>query len=598
MASALETLAKRESWQLIRRLLLENASDKWPSYAAGFGLLFVVSAMTGLTAYVMEDVINEIFVNQRRDMTFVIAGAVAAIFILKGAASYGNAIILARAGNAIVARLQRRMFDALLKQNLAYYEHVQLGNMLVKFQNGVSGAREAINTLILSIGRDVFSLISLVAVMIVQDPVMSLISLTIGPPAVIGVMHLMRKVKGVAKAEFHSMGQLLNVVKETFLGVKVVKTYRLEGHMREQFSDAVSAVERVVNGMARLGALTVPMMEALGGIAVAAAIIYGGLRVIDGGAEPGSFFSFITALLLAYEPARRLARFNVQFQQSMIGVAMVYQILDLVESPTESNDGPDLEVKEGRIELRNVTFAYNSGDTGEDAVLKDMTLEFPAGQVTALVGPSGGGKSTIFSLIARLRRPLRGRILIDGTPISKVSARSLRAAVAYVTQDPFLFDATIRENIRMGRPEATDAEVEAAADKAFAHEFILEQNDGYDTRVGEGGGRLSGGQRQRIAIARAMLADAPIILLDEATSALDSVSEMKVQAALEKLMQGRTTIVIAHRLSTVRNAAVIHVIERGRCVESGSHEELIARRGLYKHLYDIQFRDAPQTADV
>ncbi|MEM7237937.1 MAG: ABC transporter ATP-binding protein [Pseudomonadota bacterium] len=574
--------------------MTENAADKWMHYAAGFALLLVVSAATGLTAYLMEDVIDQIFVEQRRDMVFWIAAAVAGVFVAKGAATYGNAIILAHVGNAIVARLQRRMFDKVLAQDVAFFEGRELGDTIVRFQNGVASAREAINMLVLSIGRDLFSLISLVAVMVIQDPRMSLIVLVIGPPAVIGVMYLMRQVKKVAASEFFSIGRLVGQVKETFLGFKVVKTFTLEEHMRGEMGQSVAAVERLNNGMARVGALTVPLMETLGGVAVALAIIYGGLSVIDGGSNPGAFFSFVTALLLAYEPARRLARFNVSFQQNLIGVTMVYEILDTADAPSEREDGPPLAVSGGGIRFRNVSFAY-----GSEPVLSDLTFDFAPNKVTALVGPSGGGKSTIFALVNRLRLPSRGEVLIDGQDTAACAASSVRGAIAYVTQDAFLFETTIRDNIRMGRREATDEEIEAVARAAHAHDFILEQPQGYDTPVGEGGARLSGGQRQRIAIARAMLADAPILLLDEATSALDSESEQAVQEALERLMQGRTTLVIAHRLSTVRRAETIHVIDRGRCVESGDHETLIGQGGLYARLHAIQFQDTdtPRAAE-
>jgi ATP-binding cassette subfamily B protein len=330
-------------------------------------------------------------------------------------------------------------------------------------------------------------------------------------------------------------------------------------------------------------------MESLGGIAIAVAIAYGGWRVVDTGTDPGSFFSFITALLLAYEPARRLARFNVQFQQNMIAIGMVYGLLDMPSSAAERQAAPPLRVREGGISFENVTFRYRSGE--RTAALRGLTIEIPPRSVTALVGPSGGGKSTIFALLSRLYLPDRGRILIDGQDLSEVSAGSVRAAVAMVSQDTFLFEGSIRDNLRMGRLDATDAEIEAAARAAHAHEFIAEQAKGYETQVGEGGGLLSGGQRQRIAIARAMLADAPILLLDEATSALDSESEAKVQEALERLMGGRTTIVIAHRLSTVRNAHRIHVIDRGTCVETGTHDELLRAGRLYARLHSFQFRD-------
>jgi ATP-binding cassette subfamily B protein len=417
-------------------------------------------------------------------------------------------------------------------------------------------------------------------------------ALLIAPPAIFGVMHLMRKVKEVAQSEFRSYSKLMTQLKETALGVDVVKTFRLEGHMRAGISETVSGIEQRQNRLAVLGALTVPLMETLGGLAIAAAIGYSGWRVIGSGTDPGSFFSFITALLLAYEPARRLAQFNVQFQRNLMGVRMVYSLLDRKPSPAERQSAPRLLVTNGAIAFESVTFRYRGEE--RNAALMSLTIEVPPRSVTALVGPSGGGKSTILALLSRLYLPDSGRILIDGQDISEVSAESVRSAMAMVSQDTFLFEGSIRDNLRMGRLEATDEEIEAAARAAHAHEFITEQPQGYDTEVGEGGGLLSGGQRQRIAIARAMLADAPILLLDEATSALDSESEAKVQEAMRRLIAGRTTLVIAHRLSTIRHAQRIHVIDRGTCVETGTHNELLRAGGLYARLHEIQFREVSE----
>ncbi len=574
---------------------MENARDKWKHFAFAFALLLVVSTATGATAYIMKDIINEIFVAQRREMIWVIAGGIILIYAAKGAASYWNSMILARTGNAIVARLQRRMYARLLEQDQTFLSRHQLGDLLIVFQAAVQSVSAAINTLILSIGRDLFSLIALIAVMVMQDPLISAASLLIGPPAIIGVMYLMRQVKEVAKSEFRSFGVLMTQIKETALGFRVIKSFRLEERMRRDMDETVSAVERLGNNMARLDALTVPMMETLGGVAVAIAVIYGGWRVISTGQDPGAFFSFITALLLAYDPARRLARFNVQFQQNMMGVSMVYRLLDEAPSRAEANEGRRLEVSAGRIAFEDVTFAYLPGAERPSA-LNGLSFEAEPGAVTALVGPSGGGKSTIFALLSRLYLPQSGRITADGQDLAECSAESVRRAVALVSQDTFLFETTIRENLRMGKLDATDAEIEAAARTAHAHDFIVEQPDGYDTHVGEGGSRLSGGQRQRISIARAMLADAPILLLDEATSALDSESEAKVQEAMERLMGGRTTLVIAHRLSTVRHADRIHVMDRGRVAESGTHDELRARGGLYARFHEIQLRSDNATA--
>ena len=347
----------------------------------------------------------------------------------------------------------------------------------------------------------------------------------------------------------------------------------------------VERVRKLNNKIARLSNATSPIMDMLGGFAFAGIILYGGTQIAAGELDAGSLFSFITAFMLVYEPAKRLGKFNVDYQKHLVGVRMVYDILDTAPDSSERMDGADLNVREGEIVIENARFSY-----GEQAVLHDLSLTIPARKVTALVGPSGGGKSTVLSLISRLHQAQSGRIAIDGQDVSTVTTDSLRRNVALVGQDAFLFDTTIADNIRMGRPDATDAEVEEAARAANAHDFIMRQSLGYETPIGEGGGRLSGGQRQRISIARAMLKNAPILLLDEPTAALDTMSERKVLEAIERLMHGRTVVVIAHRLSTIRDADIIHVLNEGALVESGDHDALMASGGLYRHLHDTQFR--------
>ncbi|MGF1561576.1 MAG: ABC transporter ATP-binding protein [Geminicoccaceae bacterium] len=557
-----------------------------PGYIASFVLLFIVSATTAASAYMMESVINEIFVDRQRDMIWAVSGIVAAIFILKGAAAYGNAIILARIGNNIVANIQKRMFRHVMRQGNDFYVKHALGELTARFTNNAAAARDALNLIVLSFARDTLSLVGLIVVMIIQDPVMSFITLVIAPIAIYGTMILMKRVKAIAKAEFAGISRIITIVKESYLGIRVVKSFQMEPHLTEQMTEAVHSVETRLNEIAKAGSLTVPMMESLGGLAVAAAIVYGGLQVVGGQAEPGAVFSFMTAVLMAYEPARRLSKFNVEFQVKLVGTRMLYELLDTPPSQATNDDGPALAVTKGEVSFDHVDFAYSDVPT-----LSDLSLTMGGGRITALVGPSGAGKSTIFALIERFYDPQRGRILIDGQDIGKVQMDSLRSAISYVSQDSFLFEGSVRENIAFGKPGATNREITSAAKAANAHEFIQALPRGYKTEVGEGGSSLSGGQRQRVAIARALLRDTPILLLDEATSALDSVSEAKVQEALGRLMHGRTTIVIAHRLSTVRHADQIHVIDHGHLAESGTHDQLIARNGVYAKIYALQFQD-------
>ena len=357
--------------------------------------------------------------------------------------------------------------------------------------------------------------------------------------------------------------------------------------MRERFDHNVAAVEHEANKMARVSGRSSPLMETLGGCAIAIAIIYGGYRVIDTGATPGQFFSFIAAFLLAYEPAKRLARLNIELNSALVGVRVLFEVIDSPPSEPADIGKPALLVKTPQLQFNDVHFSYRSNES----VLSGMSFVAEPGMLTALVGPSGGGKSTIFNLILRFYDIERGNIAVAGQDVSQVSRRSLRQHIAYVGQDVFLFRDTVRENIAFGKPGASEDEIVAAAKGAYAHDFIMSFPRGYDTPVGEHGLQLSGGQRQRVAIARALIKNAPIILLDEATAALDSESELQVREAMERLCQGRTTLAIAHRLHTVSHADRIYVVEDGRAVESGQHDELLRKGGRYAAFYRLQLKE-------
>jgi ATP-binding cassette subfamily B protein len=378
-------------------------------------------------------------------------------------------------------------------------------------------------------------------------------------------------------------------VKEVMLGIRVVKSFGLEPRLVEEANNVIDSAARQGMKVGNLSARSGPIMEALVGLAMAAIILYSGYGLGGKALDAGSLLAFLTALLLTYAPAKNLARLSLNLETALIGVEVFYGFMD---QPVEFRDAPDarpLVAGTGDVELRNVSFSYGN----DAAALTDASIHFPAGKLSALVGGSGAGKSTIFSLIERFYEPQAGAILINGQDISKVTIASLRENISFVTQDAFLFEGTIYDNIRAGRWTASEEEVFAAARAANAHEFIVAHPEGYQRVAGEGGGNLSGGQKQRVAIARAMLRNAPILLLDEATSALDAASEVKVKDALNELMKGRTTIVIAHRLSTVRQADVIHVMESGRLIESGTHNELIALRGAYAELSALQLSPDP-----
>ncbi|MGD1923100.1 MAG: ABC transporter ATP-binding protein [Paracoccaceae bacterium] len=568
----------------VRRLVLENAVSEWKSFLASFLLLATVSAMTGFSAYLMKDVVNSVFIDRDQTAIVWVALAVGTVFIVKGQAAYTNMLIVVSLSMRIVATLQRKFYAQLLEQGMDYFTKAQAGGLMTRFNINANSARQVIEMVAMTLWRDLFSLLCLIAVMVIRNPTLSLVTLMIGPPAVLGVRYLMRRVKALALDEVAQASLILAVLKNTIDNIRIVKAYTLEDQRKVEMNKAIARVEDRVVKINRLSSLTVPLMETLGGLAIAAAILYGGFRVTSEGSDPGEFFSFVTAFIMAYEPARRLARFNVEFQRQMVGVGMFFEMIDKQGEDRPREGAPDLTVVSGDVSLEQVSFSYGANVPA----LTDISATFKPGTMTALVGPSGAGKTTIFAMLDRFYTPEEGRILIDGQDITEFSIDSVRRQIAVVTQDPQMFDGTIAENILLGRDGATEDEMIEAAKAANAHDFIIELPDGYDTNVGSAGGRLSGGQKQRISIARAIVRNAPILLLDEATSALDTLSEGVVQEALARLAKGRTTVAIAHRLSTIFDADQILVMDKGQIVERGRHKDLIEQEGLYQLLYRQQ----------
>ena len=571
---------------LIRRLLAEQGLVHWRKYAIAFILMAVSAGCTAFSAYLIGDVINQAYVNRNLPGIIFLGAITVVLFSAKGLATYGHSVVLSRIGNRIVADNQRAVFSKLLTEGLGFFSDRHSTEFIARLSSGAAAATQVINLLITSVGRDLLSLIGLVTVMVVQDPVLSFFSFVVAPPAFFVLRKLIRRIYSIARTQFHGGTRIIETLQETLQGIRIVKAFTLEDTMRERFDRNVAAVEHEANKMARVSNRASPLMETLGGCAIAIAITYGGYRVIDTGATPGQFFSFITAFLLAYEPAKRLARLNIELNSALVGVRILFEVIDNPPSEAPDDNKPGLQITTPRLEFKDVHFAYRT----EEAVLRGMSFVAEFGKLTALVGPSGGGKSTVFNLLMRFYENERGLITIDGQDISKVSRRSLRQHIAYVGQEVFLFRGTIRENIAFGKPAASEDEIVAAAKAAYAHDFILSFPRGYETPVGEHGLQLSGGQRQRIAIARALIKNAPIILLDEATAALDSESELQVREAMEHLCQGRTTLAIAHRLHTVSHADRIYVVEDGRAVESGRHDELLRKDGRYASFYRLQLK--------
>ena len=575
------------AFALIRRLLTEQGLVHWRKYAVAFVLMAVAAGCTAFSAYLIGDVINQAYVNRSLPGIITIGVITVVLFAFKGFATYGHSVMLSRIGNRIVADNQRAVFSKLLSEGLSFFSDRHSTEFVARLSTGAAAATQVINLLITSVGRDLLSLIGLIIVMVVQDPLMSFFSFVVAPPAFLILRKLVRRIYSIARTQFHGGTRIIETLQETLQGIRIVKAFTLEDIMRERFDRNVSAVEYEANKMARVSNRASPLMETLGGCAIAMAVTYGGYRVIETGATPGQFFSFITAFLLAYEPAKRLARLNIELNSALVGVRILFEVIDSPPSEPLDTNKPDLQIKTARLTFDDVYFVYRS----DEPVLRGISFTAEPGKLTALVGPSGGGKSTIFNLILRFYDAKLGRVIIDEQDVTQVSRRSLRQHIAYVGQDVFLFRGTVRENIEFGKPGASEDEIVAAAKAAYAHDFIMSFPRGYDTPVGEHGLQLSGGQRQRVAIARALIRNAPIILLDEATAALNSESELQVREAMEHLCRGRTTLAIAHRLHTVSHADCIYVVEDGRVVESGRHDELLHAGGRYASFYRLQLKE-------
>lgn len=579
-----------ETTQMIRRVLSENFSDHKLSYAKAIAGSLMISGATVFVGYIMRDVINDIFYKQRADLIAYIAGSILLAFVLRGLGSYIQAVQLAKIGNNLAAIYQKRVFAHLMKLGLNFYNDHRSGQLAAQINQNIGGMRDLMNMTITSLARDAVMLVGLICIMVYQEPYLSLYSLLIAPPLILTVTYVSRRIRTVTREVVHLNSHLLGAMQETTQGIAIVKAFTMEDQLRGKINGLIELAETRSNKIASVSERVTPISEILAGIAIASVIAYAGYRAIAEQQPPGTMFAFITSMMLAYDPARRLARLQVSLERALVNARMIYEILDLQPAQSDRPDAVELKVQNGTVRFEDVQFAYHAQGTPEhQQVLKTVSFIAKAGETTAIVGASGAGKSTLIALIQRFYDVNDGRILIDDQDIAGVTVNSLRHSIAYVSQQPYLFEGTIADNIRYGRPDATEEEIIEAAKLANAHEFIIRQPQGYDSPVGENGVTLSGGQRQRLSIARAIVRNAPILLLDEATSALDNDSEKRVQQALETIMKDRTTIVIAHRLSTVVSADKIIVMEAGNIVEEGRHADLISiENGIYARFYQLQ----------
>jgi subfamily B ATP-binding cassette protein MsbA len=548
----------------------------------------VVAAVQPANTYLVKELIDRIFVAKAGyDTLYLFSGAVLVIALVKGSADYAQTVLMTTVGQRVVTEIQVTLFKRLIQADLAFFHGTPTGQLISRFTTDANLLRNAATQSLVTIGRDSLTVIGLVGYMFWTDWLLALISFVIFPAAILPIQRMSRRMRKISGNFQEEMGHFNTLLSQVFQGARHVKAYGMEAHETARAVEVTERVYRLVERVSRVRSAASPMMEALGGIAIAAIILYGGAQMIAGTRTAGDFLSFIMALLLAYAPFKSLASLQVGLQEGLAAADRLFQVMDIEPKIKDRADARPLVVTGGAIRFTDVHFHY-----GADApALNGIDLAIPAGQKVALVGPSGAGKSTILNLIPRFYDVESGSVSIDGLDLRAVTLASLRAAIGLVSQEISLFDDSVRANIAYGRPGASEAEIVAAAKGAAAHDFILDLPQGYDTLVGEHGVRLSGGQRQRLAIARAILKSAPILLLDEATSALDTESERLVQDVLRRLTVGRTSIVIAHRLSTIVDADLIYVIDQGQVAESGTHESLLARRGVYARLWDMQFSE-------
>jgi len=570
------------SWLLTQRLLVNYIRPHLRSLLIAFCFMGIAAGMTGALAKLMEPIIDQALGGTDRATLYWISGGVLGTFLVRGLATYAHTVAMNRIGQRVVSNIQRDMLDHLLDADLAYFHANPSGQLISRIISDVGILRIFVSEALTGFCKSTLTLVVLVAVMFYQDWKMACVAFIAFPAGGLFVSTVGRRLRRVATDTQSHLAHLSAQLSQMFQASRHVKAYGMEKYESGRIGAMIERQFRLAHKGFRVAALTTPVNEVFAACAIVAVIIYGGNQVIEGVRTPGALFSFITAFLLAYEPLKKVSKANAQFQGGMAACERIFDLLDTPPAITDKPDAQPLVIKQGEVTLSNVTFGYNP-DT--PPALRNVSITAPAGKTIALVGASGAGKSTILNLIPRFYDVTDGSMAIDGQDVRNVTLHSLRSAIALVSQDIILFDDTVRANIAYGREGASDDEVIAAAKAAQAHDFILSLPNGYDTMVGELGSKISGGQRQRLVIARAMLKNAPILLLDEATSALDSESEKAVQGALKQLQEGRTTIIVAHRLSTIVDADCIYVMEGGRVVEQGTHSELLAKRGAYCKLY-------------
>ena len=569
--------------ELLTRIL-NLVKPYWFRMSIAIVLMAIVGSLSGLTAYLVKPVMDGIFVKKNVMMLKILPLIVLAVFLVRSLCDWGQRYQMRYVGLKIISDLRQKLYDHIQNMSLSFIERSSTGVLMSRITNDVNLLQGAVSAAITSFLKDSFTMIGLVFVVFYQDWCLASLAILILPGAYLLIDKLGKKMRRYSEKCQQAMGDISSIVQELLRGIRVVKAFNSEEYELKKFDRENERIFKYNMRISVVQGLSSPLMELLGAFGIATIIGYGGYQVIQGQSTPGTFFSFLAALFMLYKPMKRLSKVNNLIQNGLAAANRIYEILDTEPDITNRTGAVELkDVKKG-IEFKDVSFSY-----GEGLVLRDINISIPAGDVVALVGVSGGGKTTLASLIPRFYDLQEGEILIDGVDIRNFTVDSLRSRIAIVNQDPFLFNDTIWNNIAYGNFNKTEEDIIRAAKAAYAYDFIMELPAGFDTVVGDRGVSLSGGQKQRICIARAFLKDAPILILDEATSSLDNESEKEVQKSLFNLMKGRTTIIIAHRLSTVINASKIFVISNGKIIEAGSHDQLLKAGGEYSRLYKMQF---------